>query len=67
MRSCYFALMLLVTLTASQALAVANRDAVAFPRPSELAPDVQFWTKVYTEVDTKRLMAAYRASHPRAD
>jgi membrane-bound lytic murein transglycosylase D len=24
-----------------------------FPRPAELEPDIQFWTRVYTEVDTR--------------
>jgi len=25
----------------------------AFPRPTELEPDVRFWTRVYTEIDTR--------------
>lgn len=24
----------------------------AFPRPTELEPDIRFWTRVYTEIDT---------------
>ena len=31
----------------------ASRAADAFPRPTELQPDVDFWVKVYTEVDTR--------------
>ena len=27
-------------------------DADAFPRPPELEPDIRFWTRVFTEVDT---------------
>ncbi len=36
-------------------LATLNADAQSelFPRPAELEPAVQFWTRVYTEVDTK--------------
>jgi membrane-bound lytic murein transglycosylase D len=30
---------------------VAVADA-AFPRPAELEPDIRFWTRVYTEIDT---------------
>jgi membrane-bound lytic murein transglycosylase D len=29
----------------------ANADEL-FPRPAQLEPDIQFWTRVYTEIDT---------------
>lgn len=31
----------------------AAADSAAFPRPPELEPDVRFWTRVFTEVDTR--------------
>ena len=31
----------------------ADAQSELFPRPAELEPAVQFWTRVYTEVDTK--------------
>ena len=31
----------------------AAEPAGTFPRPPALEPDIQFWTRVYTEVDTK--------------
>jgi membrane-bound lytic murein transglycosylase D len=34
-------------------LATASHAEELFPRPPELQPDVDFWVKVYTEVDTK--------------
>jgi membrane-bound lytic murein transglycosylase D len=43
-------------LTLSLLLVVANasaQSAANFPRPPELEPAVQFWIKVYTEVDTR--------------
>jgi len=33
--------------------AVAAAPAGNLPRPPELEPDIQFWTRVYTEVDTR--------------
>jgi len=33
--------------------AAAAEPAGTFPRPPELEPDILFWTKVYTEVDTR--------------
>jgi membrane-bound lytic murein transglycosylase D len=32
--------------------AAASAGSAAFPRPAELEPDVRFWTRVFTEVDT---------------
>lgn len=32
---------------------LSAQSGVNFPRPSELQPAVDFWTKVYTEVDTR--------------
>lgn len=35
--------------------AVAVADSTSyFPRPMELEPDIEFWTRVYTEIDTHR-------------
>ena len=34
-------------------LSAAAQDPNLFPRPPELEPAVQFWTRVYTEVDTQ--------------
>lgn len=31
----------------------ASAQAPTFPRPAELEPDIAFWTRVYTEIDTK--------------
>lgn len=47
----FVALMLL--LTASFAAAELSASERLFPRPSSLEPAVQFWTRVYTEVDTR--------------
>ncbi|MFQ6022746.1 MAG: LysM peptidoglycan-binding domain-containing protein [Acidiferrobacterales bacterium] len=33
--------------------AVFAKDPASFPRPPELEPDIRFWTRVYTEVDTQ--------------
>ena len=33
-------------------VAAVAEPAGNFPRPVELEPDILFWTKVYTEVDT---------------
>lgn len=43
-------LFLVVFLTAT--VSVAAETQSAFPRPPELEPDIQFWTRIYTEVDT---------------
>lgn len=44
-------ILLLILLTPGfSALAQSTRD---FPRPPEIEPAVQFWTRVYTEVDTR--------------
>ncbi len=42
---------MLLTAFASSISAAQSRDL--FPRPPELEPAVQFWTKVYTEIDTR--------------
>jgi membrane-bound lytic murein transglycosylase D len=47
----FVALMLL--LTASFAAAELSANTQLFPRPASLEPAVQFWTRVYTEVDTR--------------
>jgi membrane-bound lytic murein transglycosylase D len=31
----------------------AAQDPANFPRPAELEPAINFWTRVYTEVDTR--------------
>jgi membrane-bound lytic murein transglycosylase D len=33
--------------------AAAQAQSAAFPRPPDLEPQVRFWTRVYTEVDTR--------------
>ena len=40
-------------LAALFAAAELSADARLFPRPASLEPAVQFWTRVYTEVDTR--------------
>lgn len=47
----FVALMLL--LTVSYAAAELSASEHLFPRPASLEPAVQFWTRVYTEVDTR--------------
>jgi peptidoglycan lytic transglycosylase D len=42
----------LLALAVSALNAYAVDSSQRFPRPSELEPDVRFWTRVYTEVDT---------------
>jgi membrane-bound lytic murein transglycosylase D len=44
-----------LAVAAALVLVTLNADAQSelFPRPAELEPAVQFWTRVYTEVDTK--------------
>ena len=59
-----FALVLIFVAGLTSALAEQGEEL--FPRPAALEPAVKFWTRVYTEVDTDRLMAAYNAAHPRA-
>lgn len=44
---------LMLPLTALFAAADLSADAELFPRPASLEPAVQFWTRVYTEVDTR--------------
>ncbi|MFQ5545219.1 MAG: transglycosylase SLT domain-containing protein, partial [Acidiferrobacterales bacterium] len=44
-------LFLVVFLVAT--VSVADEQQNAFPRPPELEPDIGFWTRVYTEVDTE--------------
>ncbi|CAN5203167.1 hypothetical protein BH24PSE2_BH24PSE2_09120 [soil metagenome] len=39
-------------LAAVAAVSVLPAGAGDFPRPPELEPDVRFWTRVYTEIDT---------------
>ena len=33
-------------------LAALTAQATPFPRPAELEPDIRFWTRVFTEIDT---------------
>jgi len=47
----FVALMFLFTAFFAAAEGSANADL--FPRPASLEPAVQFWTRVYTEVDTR--------------
>ena len=43
----------LILLSAALAFgAVAQERKVFFPRPAELEPDIQFWIRAYTEIDT---------------
>ncbi len=64
--------------TAAWAIAIvsaAQADDELFPRPAELEPAVQFWTRVYTEIDTHsgfihdslRLDIVYQTVHFTAD
>lgn len=46
-----FVVVILVSGFCSQVLAIANPDH--FPRPAGLEPAVQFWTRVFTEADTR--------------
>ncbi|MFQ5935445.1 MAG: LysM peptidoglycan-binding domain-containing protein [Acidiferrobacterales bacterium] len=46
-RLCFVAIAALAT-----SVAFAADALTLFPRPPELEPDVRFWTRVYTEVDT---------------
>ena len=48
---CVRSVLLLVLAFTSSISVAQSRDL--FPRPPELEPAVQFWTKVYTEVDTR--------------
>jgi membrane-bound lytic murein transglycosylase D len=41
-----------IAIVISASTAYAGNTSQQFPRPSELEPDVRFWTRVYTEVDT---------------
>jgi membrane-bound lytic murein transglycosylase D len=45
---CLFLVVFLVATTVS----IAAEQQNSFPRPPELEPDIRFWTRVYTEVDT---------------
>jgi membrane-bound lytic murein transglycosylase D len=42
-----------VTIAAAFASVAARADDTLFPRPAELEPAVRFWTRVYTEIDTR--------------
>lgn len=44
---------LMILLTASFAVSELSAGEPLFPRPASLEPAVQFWTRVYTEVDTR--------------
>lgn len=44
---------LVLLLIASFAAAETSANESLFPRPASLEPAVQFWTRVYTEVDTR--------------
>jgi len=50
MRKAAYAIVLSITLVGA---AVAQESNTAFPRPDSLKPAIDFWTRVYTEVDTK--------------
>ncbi|MGH8497177.1 MAG: LysM peptidoglycan-binding domain-containing protein [Gammaproteobacteria bacterium] len=41
-----------LAICAAVALSTSQAFAEDFPRPAELEPDVRFWTRVYTEIDT---------------
>ncbi len=41
-----------IAIVISASTTYAGNTSQQFPRPSELEPDVRFWTRVYTEVDT---------------
>ena len=45
--------LLLAALSVCWSLGVSAQSGVNFPRPAELQPAVDFWIKVYTEVDTR--------------
>jgi len=51
-RATVIARRLFVAFALTFTLYAANADEELFPRPAELEPAVQFWTRVYTEVDT---------------
>lgn len=46
------AVVLALALAHAAHAAVSPEPAAELPRPAELEPDIRFWTRVYTEVDT---------------